>query len=278
MLTFGLAGCGDQVGAAASVGAVSISESDLLDGSAAQATAAAAAQSAPGGTAPSTGDRQALNRKILTDRIRHQLLADATGSIGVTVDEAQVAGVLAGGAGQLAPLLGVSKSEVPQAVRDTLTVIALAGKNGPVTDVSVTASLAPFDSRDAAVAAREEALADPSTFPGQAQTTTLLGDPSVAPYGLYSAPDGAVVLLEINGSWALARITDRKVEQGDLAAALQLIQAASEQDPQGAQARLFQVSWLSLQPFVKDAAVSVNPRFGVWDPVTLQVVPSASGQ
>lgn len=276
-LVFSLSSCSDEVGDAATVAGVSITESGVLDSSAALATTAA--QATEGSTAPSTGDRQALNRRVLTDRIRHQLLADAAGRIGVTADEAQVATVLASGTPELATLLNVSEAEVPQAVRDTLTVIALAAQQGTtVTDVSVTASLARYDTRDAAVAAREKVLADPSTFEAQSQTTSLLGDPSAAPYGLYSAPDGSVVVLEINGSWALARITDRTVTQSDqLGAALQNVQQSAQQDPAGAQARVFQLSWLSLQRFVQDVPVQVNPRFGVWDPVSLQVVPSHSG-
>lgn len=275
LLVVSLSACSDQVGDAATVAGVSITETDVLDTSAAQAAAAAGA--AGGSVAPSTGDRQTLNRTVLTDRIRHQLLLDAADRIGVRADESQVATVLAGGTPQLAALLKVSEAQVPQAVRDTLTVIALAAKNGRLTDVSVTASLARYDSRDAAVAAREKVLADPSTFEAQKQTVSLLGDPSAASYGLYSAPDGSVVVLEVSGSWALARITDRTVTRShQLGAALQKVQQGAQQDPTGAQSRIFALSWLSLQPYVQDVAVRVNPRFGVWDPLSLQVVPSNS--
>lgn len=275
LLLVSLSACSDQVGDAATVAGVSITESDVLDGSAAQAATVTATEAA---VAPSTGDRQALNRSVLTDRIRHQLLADAANRIGVSADESQVATVLAGSTPELAALLKVSEAQVPQAVRDTLTVIALAAKNGRVSDVSVTAALARFDTRAAAVAAREKVLADPATFQAQSQTTSLLGDPSAAPYGLYSAPDGSVVVLEVNGSWALARITDRTVTPSDqLGVALQKVQQGAQQNPTGAQAQIFQLSWLSLQPFVQDVAVRVNPRFGVWDPLSLQVVPSNYG-
>lgn len=273
LLLVSLSACSDQVGGAASVAGVSISTSEVQDASAAQL---ATTPDAAG--APSTGDRQALNRTVLTDRIRHHLLADAADTIGVSADESQVTAVLAGGTTQLAALLNVSEAQVPQAVRDTLTVISLAAKNGRVSDVSVTAAVAPYDSRDAAVAARAKVLADPSSFTAEPRTISLLTTPSVARYGLYAAPDGSLVLLQTGGSWALARITDRTVAQSDqLGAALQTVQQGAQQDPTSAQRQIFALAWLSLQPYVQDVPVQVNPRFGVWDPLSLQVVPSRSG-
>ena len=39
----------------------------------------------------------------------------------------------------------------------------------------------------------------------------------------------------------------------------------------------FDLGALLLAPYAQAAGVSVNPRLGVWDPLTLQVVPGGSG-
>ena len=39
----------------------------------------------------------------------------------------------------------------------------------------------------------------------------------------------------------------------------------------------FDLGALMLAPYAQQEGVTVNPRLGVWDPLTLQVVPGGSG-
>ena len=66
----------------------------------------------------------------------------------------------------------------------------------------------------------------------------------------------------------VVRIRDRSVEDGVLTAA-----DLTPQDLGGK----FDLGALLLQPFAEQVGVTVNPRLGVWDPLTLQVVPGGSG-
>jgi hypothetical protein len=51
---------------------------------------------------------------------------------------------------------------------------------------------------------------------------------------------------------------------------------AADLKPQGLGGK-FDLGALLLGPYAEAAGISVNPRLGVWDPLTLQVIPSGSG-
>ena len=280
MLVVALSACSDHVGAAASVGALTIPESSV-----AESTAKLVA--AQGEQPPSNGDLQLLNRTALTTQIRHQLVSKVAAAQGVAVSDADVNAAMSSGADALAQQLGVPVDQVPQTVRDTLAVLALARKTAsrPVTDVSVTVDiLSTFGSRDEAVAAREKYLADPAAMDaavkaatagqqGGSQPANLLRNPQLGAFGVYHEPSGSIVAIESAGKFVLARIQNRAVTQSNqLVPSMQA--AAGQQDGQRV---TFALAWLALQPFAAGQDISVNPRFGVWDPVSLQVVPSNAG-
>lgn len=278
-LLFGLTGCTDQVGSAATVGGVQIAESTVLTDSTDLAAGAAAAQSAAPAT-PQLDVRQLENRQVLTYRIRHQLLESAASRLGVTVDEAQVTEALKSGTANLATQLGVPESLVPQAVRDTLTVLALAEKKATateptqaVTDVKATITEQKFATRAEAVTAKAKADADPASFTGEGSAVTLISSAGrqLAPYGVFQVPDGTFLLVEqpSQDGWFVVRVDGRtETQQSDVATALQsMIQS---QDQAGA----LWLSWVALAPYVTGVQIDVNPRFGAWDPLSLQVVPA----
>lgn len=280
-LVVSLTACADHVGSAASINGVTISESSVSESTA----NLVASQKTP----PDNGGLQLINREVLTQQIRHQLLHDVAVADGITVTDAQVNAITANGIDTVAGQLRVAPDQVPQAVRDTLTVFALAENDakksgGTVTDVQVTADvLSGFANRAEAVAAREQYLASPAAMDaaleqasaaqqGGTQQANLLQQPALATYGLYSAPAGSIVVIN-SGGFALARIKQRAVSKSDqLAASMQAV--SGQQDGQQTE---FALAWLALQPHVGSVPVSVNPRFGTWDPVTLQVVPTNSG-
>ncbi len=273
-----LSACSDHIGAAASVGGVTIPESSV-----AETTAKLAA--GQGAQPPTNGNLQLLNRTALTAQIRHQLVSAVAAAQGVTVSDADFTAAMASGADSLAQQLGVPVDQVPQTVRDTLAVLALARKTAgrPVTDVSVKVDISStFNSRDEAVAAREKYLADPAEMDaavqvagqqGGSQSASLLKNPQLGPYGVYHEPSGSIVVIESAGKFVLARIQNRTVTQSNqLVPSMQA--SAGQQDGQRV---TFALAWLAVQQFVPAGDVTVNPRFGVWDPISLQVVPSNGG-
>lgn len=275
-----VSGCSDTLGAAATVGAVTIPEQTLLDdvASVLPTTAAptTAASGASGSAAPATADpatRQLVNREVLTFRVRHALLDTVRGTLGVTADETQVGQVLSQGTAGLATQLGLPAALVPDAVRDALTMFALVEKNPTVTNVSVTMGVEQFDDRSAAVSAQARYRAEPSRFTGQARTVSLVGadGPTLSPFGVFAAPDGSVLLAESQGQYAVLKIDQRAEQQSrDLLATLQ------NGSGQLGQAQTIALAWLAVQPQVQGVRVQVNPRFGAWDPISLQVVPTLS--
>lgn len=275
-----LSACSDHIGAAASVGGVTIPESSVAETTAKLVAAQGAEQR-------SNGDLQLFNRTALTTQIRHQLVSTVAAAQGVTVSDADFTAAMASGADSLAQQLGVPVDQVPQTVRDTLAVLALARKTAgrPVTDVSVKVDiLSTFNSRDEAVAAREKYLADPAAMDaavqvatagqqGGSQSASLLKNPQLGAFGVYHEPSGSIAVIESAGKFVLARIQNRTVTQSNqLVPSMQA--AAGQQDGQRV---TFALAWLAVQQFVPAGDVTVNPRFGVWDPISLQVVPSNGG-
>ena len=131
--------------------------------------------------------------------------------------------------------------------------------------------------RDEAVATRTKFLADPqavdaaikaSAQPLQAQSLSVLKEPTVAPTGVFNAEPGDVILYPISNGYYVVRILERTVEPAMLTAA--------DLTPQQLGGK-FDLGALMLAPYAQQEGVTVNPRLGVWDPLTLQVVPGGSG-
>ncbi|WP_037365182.1 SurA N-terminal domain-containing protein [Nakamurella lactea] len=276
ILGLSLNACTDQVGSAATVNGQRIDESFV--------SATTAALTAGAETPPGNNELQFRNRQVLTNQIRHDLITQAAAAEKLTVDEAQVNATTSEGAEQLLQVLGggYTEAQVPQAVRDTLLVLQLAQRDQgkKATDVQVKADIiSGYANRAEAIAARERFLADPAAMKtaltaaaaeqkGGTQSISLLTQPQYAGFGLYTEPVGSIVLVDIDNGASLARITERKVVESD-----QL--ATNIQNATGADQ--FALAWLALASYVRNEPVTVNPRFGVWDPVALQVVPAQSG-
>lgn len=282
VLALSLNACSRPTGAAASINGQTIDESFVSTTTGELTTGSS--------TPPGNGQLQFTNRRVLTNQIRHELLAKVAASQKLTVDKAEVNQVTAQGTEQLVQTLSgqngpaFTPAQVPQAVRDTLLVLQLAQKDAAAakktTDVQVKVDLVSFDNRTDAVAAREKYLADPAAMDagvqaagaqskGGSQEISLFTQPDYAAFGLYSEPVGSIVLIDTDTSVSVARITTRKQVQSD-----QL--AANIQNQQDSASR-FALAWLALAPYVQAVPVSVNPRFGTWDPIALQVVPTQSG-
>lgn len=280
VLALSLNACTDHVGSAANVNGQTIDESFVTTTT---AEIVASAQTPPG-----NNELQFRNRQVLTNQIRHELIGQAAAAQKLKVDEAQVSEATSQGAAQLLQAFGggFTEAQVPQAVRDTLLALQLAQRDQQkkATDVQVQADIISFANRDEAIAARERYLAEPATMDaevkaaaaaqkGGSQPISLFTNPEYAAFGLYTEPVGSIVLVDVDNGASLARITQRKVVESDqLPAAIQA-QAQNQQSTGGQ----FALAWLALAPYVKAEPVSVNPRFGTWDPVAMQVVPTQAG-
>jgi hypothetical protein len=273
-----MAGCSTQATSAASVGDQAISEQAIFDRTSALA---AQAQSA-GGSAPDAAALAELNRTQTTSAIRSRLLEVAAADHGVVITDDQVNAAMAGGTGDdAASQLGTPQSLVSQTVRDLLRleglVTAAASPGVPITNVTVRIDGVSVPTRDEAVATRTRFLADPQSVnaaiaaaaqPLQPQTVTVLKNPTVAPTGVFNAQPGDVILYPISTGYYVVRILERTVEPAVL--------TADDLTPQQLGGK-FDLGALMLAPYAEQVGVTVNPRLGVWDPLTLQVVPGGSG-
>lgn len=276
-----LAGCGTAPGAAAVVGGTSIPEQTVQS-----RTQALIDENATDPTqSVDVATRELFNRFQTTDVVRHQLVLAAAKAQHITVGDEKVNAFIAqnGGATQIAGTLNVPVDAVPQAIYDYLVLeqlVATIPTGGvDVTDIAVTVDVVPAADRDAAVAARNRYLKDPAAMDADAATArasgnvpggeeSLLADAQDALVGIFSAPQGQIVIFP-NGSqgYYVIRVTKRTEKPAKLTKAA--VQSASSLDGYMVPASLL------LGRYAHD--VTVNPRFGQWDPQTLLVIAPNNG-
>ncbi len=278
ILALATVGCGTSATSAAQVGDVAIAESTVFD----RTAAVVAAGQQQGQAAPAQSVVAQLNRAQATSAIRSRLLDVAAQQRGVVVTEDQVNAAVAGGNGaNAASALGAPASQERQAVRDLLMLEALVSaqpaSGAPISNVTVKIDGVSVPSRDEAVTTRTRFLADPKAVdqeiaaaasPVQPQSVSLLQTPSVAPTGVFQAQPGAIILYPNKNGYFVVRVLERTTEPAVLTTA---DLSAQQLDGQ------FDLGSLILQPYAQQAGVTVNPRLGVWDPLSLRVVPGGSG-
>lgn len=271
-------GCATPATSAAQVGDFAISESEIFD----RTSAIVEQIQSQGQPAPDAATLAELNRRQTTAAIRSQLLDVAADDKGVAVTDEQVNAALAGGtASDAASQLGAPQTMLEQTVRDLLRLEGLVSTQpaagAPITNVVVNIDGVSVANRDEAVATRTQFLADPQSVdatiaaaasPVQPQTVTILQTPTVAPTGVFAAEQGDVLLYPSPDGYFVVRVRDRSVEPATLT-----VDDLAAQDIGGQ----FDLGALLLAPYAEAAGVTVNPRLGVWDPLTLQVVPGGSG-
>jgi len=271
------AGCATSATAAAQVGDIAISEADIFARSSAVVSQyESSSQTTAGLAAVST-----LNRTQTTTAIRSQLLAVAAAEQGVEVSDEQVNEAIAS-AGTAASQLGASQSNTEQTFRDLLTVEGLISSQtggAPITDVKVSIEGISVPTRDEAVATRTAFLSDPgsveaaiaasATAVNPGEPISLLAQPTSANTGIFNSQPGDVIIFPYSDGYYVLRIVERVEEP----AVLTVNNLATQQDI-GA---VLDLGSLVLQPVGTATGVTVNPRLGVWDPLSLQVVPGGSG-
>ena len=266
-----LTGCASYPGTAVRLDGVSLSQDAVVEqGTEVVSEASRSAQ-------PDT-TVTALHRQLLTGFVRHQLIADAARDRRVSVTDEQVnAFLLKQGRQAVASTLLVPMSGVDSAAKDLLTLQALVtAARGPalaVTDVRVAYDQVVVDSFAAAQDRVRQYHADPAAL-GRAGATTgqasLLTEISAAPWGMFDAAVGAIVVVPVgDNSYQVRRIVNRATTDSNLAQ-VPTSAASSFADS-------YNLAALMLAPYGKSAGIVVNPRYGVWDPLTVQVIPTPTG-
>ena len=275
-------GCNSQPGAAVVVAGTAISESTV------QQDATAYLAQNPG-DAPTDAARALANRAQITFRVRHVLIERALSAAGVAVTAAQVSAATASlqqaQQGQsLAAQLDLPPSAQPDVIHDLVALQSLVAKlpagGVKIADVSVSAQGVVATDRDQAVALRSRYLSDPAAMDRAVasapadqgvprQNFDLLKRPELGSTGLYQPSTGEVFILPQKDSYLVLRTTGRTVSTVAL--------DQSRFDAIGDVVNAFAVGALLVSGQQGDAGISVNPRFGVWDPASVQVVPGNSG-
>jgi hypothetical protein len=270
-----VSGCGggpSQVGSAVIVGSTAVPLEQVqsrLD--VALGKTDAIAQLASSGVGPPE-----IARDVVTRTVLHDLLTRTAATEGIVVTEAEVDNALTEGGGADAAL-EQTLYDLPalrERVRDQL--IAARHAQRAVPGLTVTADLIAATSRDdAAEKARVLAAGGPDADAlfTQNPDTSRRGmsyqaatSPEAASTVLFGLPPGRTAYFQPSpqSGWIVLKVTDRKEDPNADPSA---VAALGESD-------LATIGERLMQPLAEEIGVRVNPRFGVWDPISLRVVPA----
>ena len=269
-----VSGCGSgpsQVGSAVIVGSTAVPIDQVqsrLD--VALGKTDALAQLASSGVGPPE-----IARDVVTSTVLHDLLARTAAAEGIVVSDADVDAALEQGGGAEAAL-SQSLYDLP-AVRERIRdrIIAVRHAQRLVPGLTVTADLVAATSPDDALdKARVLAAGGPpaDALFAQNPNTSRRGigyqaasSPEAASTVLFGLPVGRTAYFQPNpqqGGWIVLRVTDRRDDPNADPAP---VAALGESDLAAIGERL-------VQPLSEEVGVRVNPRYGVWDPVSMRVV------
>jgi len=264
-----VSGCGgpDQAGAAVIVGDTAVSLESV------QTQLTAALSRVPAGSqqrdTPAT-----IARDIVSNEVVHGLVTQQATAAGIVVADAQVDAFIAQQGGTQA-LLQNSILDVPglrQQVRDFLVSVELGRR--AAAGLQVTVDLVGAASKDQAADIARRLAAGGALAAGvfqqgktskQGVVSTAATSPGDAGSVLYGAPVGDTVYYQPDpqqANWLVAKIVSRNTNAKSSPAAVSQI----------TQSQLAGIGQRLLQPLAEVQGVRVNPRYGVWDPISLRVV------
>jgi hypothetical protein len=276
-----IGGCGSgpsQLGAAAFVDGAEIPVGQVHDQLVTVLT-----KEGPQARAQLTAGRQLddLSRKIVTLQIRHQLLDIAARRAGLTVDQARVNQLITEVGGAEAASKGTifDAGAYRERTRDRLLMAELG--RAAVRNSAVTVDYTTADTRTSAKQRVEELseagskgarqLIDADVRAGKdaelGKRVVAADDPIFATTPAFGVAEGTVVAFQLDDTkpWLIMVIknrADRGVQASDHAPAIDQI------DPTVLEA----IGLRQLAQVAEDVGVRLSPRYGVWDPVSLQVV------
>ena len=222
-----------------------------------------------------------LSRKIVTLRIRHRLLDIAARRAGVTVDQAQVNRLITEVGGAEAASKGTifDASTYTERTKDKLLLVALgraALRNSAVTvdyttAATRTAAKQRVDELSAAGAKRARQIIDDDVRAGKSaglgKRIVAADDPVFATTLAFGVAEGTVVGFQPDDTkpWFIMVVKNR-TDSG--AQASQHAPPLDQIEP----ALLEAIGLRQLTEVSNEVGVRLNPRYGLWDPSTLQVV------
>lgn len=223
-----------------------------------------------------------ISRNIVTLAVRHELLVEAARRERISVTKEEVTKVLdaLGGAEQASRGTVISPAGFRTRARDQLIAVKLGRR--ALDGLAVTVDYTTVTSRNDAFALARRLAEHPDRAreliraEKDAGAAAMLGarlvaaeNPELAAAPVFGVPKGTVVAFPVDQSasqWLVAVVRSRT----ENAAAANTGATAIEPDPEV----LEQVGIRQLVPLAADLGVRVNPRYGIWDPVSLAVVPS----
>ncbi|MCP2332405.1 MULTISPECIES: SurA N-terminal domain-containing protein [Actinoalloteichus] len=230
----------------------------------------------------STGQIGEVGRNIVTLSVQHELINEVARREGLTVDQAEVDELIdqRGGAEAASEGTVYDASNFRERVADQLLMLELGRKY--FDGIEVVFDYTQAVTREDALEKAERLAADPASIeemvaedaasglPGQLdQRTTAAEQPQLAGQPLFGAAPGTVVAFPFDnqgGQWMVAVVKERNLDAATGEPGL-----ADSVDPQTLQyfgSRL-------MAPVADELDIRVNPRYGVWDPVSLGVAPNA---
>lgn len=225
-----------------------------------------------------------VSRKILTVRIQHQLAEIAARRAGLTVNQAQLNQLIKSSGGARAASQGTifDANSYRQRARDKLVMIAIG--RGVLRDSAITVNYTTADTRTAAEqrvaelsqagATRARQLIDADVRAGKdaelGKRIVAADDPIFATAPAFGVAEGTVVAFQLDDTkpWVIMVVTnrtDRGVRPSEHAPPLDQV------EPELLEA----VGLRQLGRVGQQVGVRLSPRYGLWDPVKLQVVSDA---
>jgi hypothetical protein len=216
-----------------------------------------------------------LARDIVTNELLHTLLARAAAEQNVTVTDADVDAFIEqqGGAQTLLQNSVLDLEGLRAQAHDFLVATALGRKAAP--GLVVTVDLIGSSNRaDAEAKARTlaaggpaaDALFNDSRTARRGVEVAAATDTQNAGSVVFGTPVGDVVAYQPDpqqSTWNVFRVTARRTDA-----------APASAPPSLSLQQLYLIGQRTLQPIADDLQVRVNPRYGVWDQVSLRVVPA----
>ncbi len=285
-----LTGCAVQAGSALVLDGATISEQSVQ-----QSTAAFLTENTPT-TPPTDADRAGLNRRQITYLVRHALIAKAAVAQHMTITTDQINAVKASVAqqsphGSVAAGLELPASDEAGVLRDLVVLLSMAqalpAAGVAVQNVSVTAEGVQATTRDEAVALRSKFLANPNDLDAAVASNakslakspfSLIQNPGVGSVGLYQATSDRVVIVPNPPAYLVLRATGRTVATTPLTkAAFSAVLQPGQSGQAPSLSGFLDLGALLVSKYQPSTSIAVNPRYGVWDPASLQVVPGNDG-
>lgn len=235
-----------------------------------------------------SGKLARVSRRIVRGRVLHRLVNVAAREAGVRLDQGKVADLIdsSGGAKAAAKSVGVAPRRVHQLAADQLLLQELGKHYLPRLSVSfvgtaITAEGPSKTAEEKALDLAQRIAAHPrgaEKLIGSAGQQVSMSDltlrealrksPGLATSAVFGAEPGTVLVIQPRqgrGGWLVAKVTGRAVDSS----------GTDVQPEQANQRLLYQVGLRMLQPVASRLGVKINPRYGVWDPTTLSIAPSA---